>query len=115
MIGGQPSGGHFPGPFAAFGLTIGGVLAATLATVFVMGLTGSEPSVASMGVGEALGLGAVASYAARRVAAPQRERLGLKGFDTSFLPILLCSIVRDLWVHLLLNRKTHTGILRKQV
>jgi membrane protease YdiL (CAAX protease family) len=88
VIGGQPDGGHFPGPLAAFALTIGGVVAATFATVFVMGLFGSEPSVASMGIGEALGLGAVASYAAQRVAAPQRERLGLKTFDLSFLPIL---------------------------
>jgi membrane protease YdiL (CAAX protease family) len=88
VTGAAPNGGHFPGPFAAFALTIGGVVAATFTTVFVMGLFGTEPSVASMGIGEAIGLGAIASYAAKRVSAPQRERLGLRNFDASFLPIL---------------------------
>jgi len=87
MMGG-PSQGHFPGPLASLALTIGSVVAATFATVFVIGLFGSEPTVASMGIGEAIGVGAVASYAAKRIAAPQRERLGLRGFDAGYLPIL---------------------------
>ena len=42
-----------------------------------------------IGIGEAIGVGAVASFAARRVAEPQRERLGLRGFDTRFVPLLV--------------------------
>lgn len=87
-MGGSPSGGHFPGPFAALALTIGGVVAATFATIVVMGLFGSAPTVSSMGIGEALGLGAIAAFAAQRVAAPQRERLGLRGFAASHAPTL---------------------------
>ena len=72
MKGGGVGHGHFPGPFAAFLLTIVGVFAATSATVFTIGLFGTQPTVSSMGIGEALGLGAVASFAAQRVAPPQR-------------------------------------------
>jgi membrane protease YdiL (CAAX protease family) len=80
---------HFPGPFAAFALTIGALFAVMFAMRFVMLLFGAKPTLASFGVGEAIGVGAVATFAARRVADPQRERLGLKGFDSSFVPMLI--------------------------
>ncbi len=79
---------HFPGPFMAFVLTIGSAFAAVFATLFVMLLFDARPSRSSLGVGEALGIGAVATLAAGRVAEPQRERLGLRGFDPSFIPWL---------------------------
>ena len=85
----QAPPGHFPGPFAAFVLTIGAVLAVVFATRFVMLLFGAGPSLSMLGVGEALGVGAVATFAAARVAEPQRERLGLRGFDASFIPWLI--------------------------
>ena len=84
-----PKPEHFPSPFAALLLTIGGVAIATFATVFMMVMTGSKPTVASLGIGEAIGLGAVASFAAQRVAAPHRERLGLRSFAPAYIPILL--------------------------
>lgn len=80
---------HFPGPLTAFVLTIGSVLAVVFATRFVMLLFGVGPSLALLGVGEALGVGAIATFAATRVAEPQRERLGLQGFDFSFVPWLV--------------------------
>jgi membrane protease YdiL (CAAX protease family) len=55
----------------------------------VMLAFGTKPTLASLGVGEAIGVGAVASFAARRVPEPQRERLGLRGFDAAFVPHLV--------------------------
>lgn len=80
---------HFPGPFAAFVLTIGSVVAVVFATRFVMLLFGIGPSLSLLGIGEALGVGGMATIAAMRVAEPQRERLGLRGFDPSFIPWLI--------------------------
>ena len=80
---------HFPGPFTAFSLTLGSVFAAVIATRFVMLFFGVGPSLSSLGIGEALGVGGMATFAATRVAEPQRERLGLRSFDTSFLPWLI--------------------------
>lgn len=79
---------HFPGPLTAFALTIGSVFAAVFATRVVMLAFDARPSLSILGVGEALGVGAIATFAAGRVAEPQRERLGLRGFDPSFLPWL---------------------------
>ena len=56
MGGGGPPGGHFPGPLAALAMTIGGIVAVAITTALVMGLFGTEPTVASMGIGEAIGL-----------------------------------------------------------
>jgi len=84
-----PPVAHFPGPVAAFALTIGSVLAVVFAMRFVMLVFGTKPSLASLGVGEAIGVGAVATFAARRVAEPQRERLGLRGFAGRYVPLLV--------------------------
>ena len=80
---------HFPGPGAALGLTFAGVFLAAFSTVFVMALFGGEPSIASFGIGEALGLGAVAAFAAQRVAEPQRERFGLRALPVASVPFLI--------------------------
>ncbi len=95
----------FPGPFAALLLT----LAAIFATAFVVALFAGQPLITGLGVGEAVGLGGVATLAARRVPEPQAERLGLRTFDLNLLAPLLCLLPvvilvseLDNWVRILL-------------
>ena len=76
----------FPSPTAALMLTFGASLAAFAIAILLF----EEPDVAALGIGEALGVGGVATLAARRVPEPQAERLGLRGFSPRFLPMLLC-------------------------
>jgi hypothetical protein len=78
----------FPSPITALLLTFGSSLAAF---VIAFGLF-EEPDVVAFGIGEALGVGGVATLAARRVPEPQAERLGLRGFSPRFVPMLLCLI-----------------------
>ncbi len=66
-------------------ITLGGVFAWAL----VIAVFGPEPDMGAIGVGQALGLGMVATLAARNVPDPQRERLGLCGFDIALMPTLL--------------------------
>lgn len=80
---------HFPSPVVALGLTFAGVFLAAFSTVFVIALFGGQPSIASFGIGEALGLGAVAAFAARRVAEPQRERFGFRALPVASVPFLI--------------------------
>ena len=76
---------HFPGPLAALLISLAAVFTAGI----VIALFGPEPDIGSLGVGEALGFGLVATLAAQRVPAPQRERLGLRGFESAFVPLLV--------------------------
>jgi len=79
---GQP----FPGPFAAIFIT----MAAFTTALFVTLLLSDQPMIMAAGVGEAIGLGGVATLAARRVPEPQAERLGMRGFRIQLLlPVLL--------------------------
>jgi membrane protease YdiL (CAAX protease family) len=65
-------------------------VAAFAASVFVIALFAEESVLASVGIGEALGVGLVGTLAARRVPGPQAERLGLQGFASRFVvPLLL--------------------------
>ena len=75
----------FPGALAALLIT----LAALVATAFVAALLDFGSATAAVGIGEAIGLGGVASLAARRVPEPQALRLGLQGFSPRLLPTLL--------------------------
>ena len=75
----QPGDGIFPGPLAALALTF----AAVFSTAIVVTIVGDMPFIAAVGIGQAIGLGGVATLAARRVPEPQAERLGLCGFDRS--------------------------------
>jgi len=75
---------HFPGPSAALLITLAAIFAAGL----VIALFGGKPDIASLGVGVALGFGVIATLAAQRVPPPQRDRLGLCGFEPAFLPLL---------------------------
>jgi membrane protease YdiL (CAAX protease family) len=79
---GQP----FPGPFAAIFIT----MAAFTAALFCVLLLADQPMIMAAGVGEAIGLGGVATLAARRVPEPQSERLGMRGFQLRLLlPLLM--------------------------
>lgn len=86
-----PAGGGgemFPGAFAALLIT----LVAIFATAFVVALLGDQSLVTSVGIGEAFGLGGVATWAARRVPEPQAQRLGLRTFDPRLGVALLCLV-----------------------
>lgn len=76
---------HYPGAMSAVFITLGGVFAWALVIAFF----GPNPDIGAVGVGQALGLGFVATLAARNVPAPQQERLGLCGFDSGFVPTLI--------------------------
>jgi len=81
---------HFPTPLAALAL----VLAAWLVTFFgvTLQLDPSEPQRAIdpglAGIAQALGFGLVATFAARRVPAPQARRLGLSPLALRYLPLV---------------------------
>ena len=81
-------GGPFPDPRSALVLTIGAILATALMAVVFIGLG----AIAAIGLGHALAVGAIATWAARRVAEPQAERIGLRGFDLRLLPLILCLV-----------------------
>lgn len=76
---------HYPRVLTAVLITLGGVFAWALVIAFF----GREPDIGAIGVGQAIGLGTVATLAARNVPAPQQQRLGLCGFDLRFVPTLL--------------------------
>lgn len=78
----------YPTPTAALLLTLG----ASLASLVVALLLFEEIDLLALGVGEAVGVGGVATWAARRVPEPQPERLGLRGFSPRLVPVLLCLI-----------------------
>lgn len=75
----------YPGPIAAGFLC----LAAWFATAFFIVLLAPDVEnlgVGILGIGQALGMGAVASIGARWVPEPQPVRLGLRGFSPRLLP-----------------------------
>ncbi len=79
-------GGPYPDPRSAFALTFLAVIATALVGVFFFGLG----PLAAVGIGQAIAVGTIASQAARRVAEPQAERIGLRAFEPGALPVLLC-------------------------
>ena len=85
---GAPDGGPYPDPRTAFWLTLAGVLGTGFVGIFFFDLG----MLAAVGIGHALAVGAIASFAAQRVAEPQTERMGLRGFDPGHLPMLLCLV-----------------------
>jgi membrane protease YdiL (CAAX protease family) len=84
----EERGAHFPGPGTAVLLTF----AAWFAAGLVIALLGIELDIAAIGIGEVVGLGLVATLAARRVPPPQPERLGLCGFSPGWIPTLVLLI-----------------------
>lgn len=83
---GKDSGQPYPDVRGAFTLTLLAMLAAAFTGVAFIdfGL------LAAVGIGQAIGVGAVATMGAKRVAEPQAERLGLRALDLSSVPAILC-------------------------
>jgi hypothetical protein len=76
----------YPDVRGAFTLTLLAMLAAAFTGVAFIdfGL------LAAVGIGQAIGVGAVATMGAKRVAEPQAERLGLRALDWKTVPTILC-------------------------
>ena len=83
---GKESGGPYPDLRGAFTLTVLAMLAAAFTGVAFIdfGL------LAAVGIGQAIGVGAIATMGAKRVAEPQAERLGLRALDLKSVPVILC-------------------------
>lgn len=88
MMGGSddPSDGPYPDVRGAFMLTLFAMIAAAFTGIAFIdfGL------LAAIGIGQAIGVGAVATMGAKRVAEPQAERLGLLALDFKHVPAILC-------------------------
>ena len=82
----------FPGPFAAFMLSLAGLFAASFVASLTLAAGLIEPTslMAAMGVGYALGLGGIATLASQRIAQPHNLRLGLQGFAPALIGALFC-------------------------
>ncbi len=78
--------GPYPDVRSAFTLTLLAMIAAGFTGVAFIdfGL------LAAVGIGQAIGVGAIATMGAQRVAEPQAERLGLRALDTAAIPAILC-------------------------
>ncbi len=83
---GKDSKQPYPDVRGAFMLTLLAMLAAAFTGVAFIdfGL------LAAVGIGQAIGVGAVATMGAKRVAEPQAERLGLRALDWKTVPTILC-------------------------
>lgn len=82
----------FPSPMGAVLLSIAGLFAVWFVASLVLstGLLEESSMMAAMGVGYALGLGAIATLAAKRVPEPHAARLGLQGFPPALIGALIC-------------------------
>jgi membrane protease YdiL (CAAX protease family) len=114
----QPADGIFPGPLAAFMLT----LAALFATAIMVSMLGELNFIAAAGIGQVVGLGGVAALAARRVPPPHTERIGLRGFSPRLIVPLLCLLPVvivvsefDNWVRLVVPLSPEFEQLRAEI
>lgn len=78
----------YPDVRGAFMLTLFAMLAAAFTGVFFIDFG----MLAAVGVGQAIGVGAVATMAAQRVPEPQAKRLGLRALDPAIIPAILCLV-----------------------
>jgi membrane protease YdiL (CAAX protease family) len=73
-----------------------GALMLTLMALIAAGFTGIAfidfGLLAAVGIGQAIGVGAVATLGAQRVAQPQAPRLGLRALDLDAIPMILCLV-----------------------
>ena len=85
---GRDSGGPYP--------SVGSALMLTLLAILAAGFTGVAfidfGLLAAVGIGQAIGIGAVATMGAKRVPEPQAERLGLRALDPEAIPVILCLV-----------------------
>jgi membrane protease YdiL (CAAX protease family) len=85
---GAPDGGPYPDPRTAFLLTIAAFVFSGFIGIFFLGLG----AVATIGIGQALAVGTIATITAKRIPEPQAERIGLRSFDLRSLPLVLCLV-----------------------
>jgi len=78
----------YPDLRSAFMLT----LLAIMATLFTGVLFIGFGALVAVGVGQAIGIGAVATMAAQRIPEPQAERLGLRPLEPGTIPMILCLV-----------------------
>jgi len=68
----------------------------TMLAILAAGFTGMAfidfGLLAAVGIGQAIGVGAVATMGAQRVPEPQAARLGLRGLDLESIPLILCLV-----------------------
>lgn len=86
QLGRSADGGPYPDLRGAFMLTIFAMLAAAFTGIAFIDFG----MLAAVGVGQAIGVGAVATMGAQRVAEPQAARLGLRALDLKLVPTILC-------------------------
>lgn len=88
MMGGSGKDTNQPYPDirSAFTLTLLAMLAAAFTGIAFIDFG----ILAAVGIGQAIGVGAVATMGAKRVAEPQAVRLGLRALDTRAIPVILC-------------------------
>lgn len=90
MMSGKPSDPNDPYP------SVRGALLLTMLAMLAAGFTGIAfidfGLLAAVGIGQAIGVGAVATMGAQRVPEPQARRLGLRGLDPESIPLILCLI-----------------------
>lgn len=113
-----PSQEIFPGPFAALLLTLASIFATALVVTMLDGVS----FIASVGIGQAVGLGVIGTLAARRVPEPQRERIGLRGFDprilvslVALLPVVIVVSELDNWIRVVLPPAPEAEAMREQL
>ena len=88
MMGGGDDNSNQPYPDIRSALTL--TLLAMLAAAFTSFAFIDFGLLAAVGIGQAIGVGAVATMGAQRVAEPQAVRLGLRALDWKDVPAILC-------------------------
>ncbi|MCA9503595.1 MAG: CPBP family intramembrane metalloprotease [Spirochaetaceae bacterium] len=76
----------YPDPRSAFLLTLLAIFATLFTSIAFLGVD----RLVAMGIGQAIGIGAVATMAAKRVPDPQPERIGLRALELDAIPMILC-------------------------
>ncbi len=78
----------FPSPGWALLITFAASVTAVTIASAVAELFSTTPNVGHLGVGLVMGFGMVGALASQRIPAPHIERIGLRGFDRQFTPLL---------------------------
>ena len=82
---------HFPSPLAGVSLVVAAWRLTMMGIALQVGTTSAQQGMdlGGIGIAMAIALGLAATLAARRVPEPQALRLGLVGFSSRFVPMLL--------------------------